>query len=131
MCPLREGCPSPPPPFPSPFLARRARAVSRRVARVPPLSVSSDSVDTNSVGNKSLEMEGRLFTDVVALADRGRFGNFLGEASTSGIPQSLPVTLVCGHRAPEALHSTRRTPRSRRRVTRDTIHQTTRASPDY
>ena len=29
------------------------------------------------------------------------------------------------------LHSTRRTPRSRRRVTRDTIHQTTRASLGY
>ena len=28
-------------------------------------------------------------------------------------------------------HSTRRPPRSRRRVTRDTIHQTTRASPGY
>ena len=30
-----------------------------------------------------------------------------------------------------SLCSTRRTARSRRRVTRDTIHQTTRASPDY
>ena len=29
------------------------------------------------------------------------------------------------------VHSTRRTPRSRRWVTRDTIHQTTRASPGY
>ena len=60
-----------------------------------------------------------------------------GNASKQFWRQRLPITAKAVRRTARVTlmlqdkHSTRRTPRSRRRVTRDTIHQTTRASPDY